>query len=200
VLTSLLLAGFVQLQGWSCSASDAQDNDHPATLRCSGPVEKKILIRMAGNPVTLGVSSVLGAETIVAVGRYYSGDDEFYETAVLAIVDGELRDVRPDHWITTYRDVLCFGHLPNGAVGVMNLAYDWDMDREAHAHPHRYKLTPYEWTGDSFRVLPLRWTTGQFNGWRPAAAELGLQCEAPYGGLHGWAWPEDSLATGATAK
>lgn len=144
---------------------------------------------MPGEVLVVGTTAVLGAPLVVVIGRYYSGDDAYYETTLLGIVDGVLKDLYPRHWVTSYLDILCVGSTGQGR-GVFGLTYDWDLDAESHVDLHHYRLTTYRWTGRSFVPLPERRTRGVFHRWRPALVEVGLKCEAPYGGLTGFEWPD----------
>lgn len=121
------------------------------------------------------------------MGAYYSGDDEWYETALLDIVDGRIRDLWPQHWITAFEDVLCIGDIGSGTRGVLGVVSDW-VGHEAHGEPHQFRITRYEFDGGTFAHLPDLRTQGRYDNWCPAVTSLHLGCSHPYGDMRPLRW------------
>ncbi len=184
MMVALLLATWLssaEVGQVRCVARGAVDNEHHGSVVCRGANGSSLHVRLPGKVVQVRVTEVLGAPSIAAVGRYYSGDDEWAESTVIGIVDGNPRDLWPAHWVTGGADDVSGARLNTGQPGVWGLAFVWDMRHEAHVDAHRYRMTEYPWAGGQFRPRRVRYTQRRYRDWPEAAAELGVSCPEAIG-------------------
>lgn len=188
VLAVVLAASSVARLGeFSCVAVAASSNDQRGHVTCRPPTGPEFSVSLPGEEIRLSTNEILGRPTLVAVGAYYSGDDEWYETALLGLVDGRVRDLWPHHWIASAEDVLCIGDIGGGIRGVLGVVSDW-VSREAHAQPHQFRITRYEFDGETFAHLADLRSHGRYDNWCPAVTSLGLGCSHPYGDIRPLRW------------
>lgn len=178
----------VRLGAFSCVAVGARRNAERGHVTCTGPRERRLSVSLAGEQIQVSATQVLGRPMLVAVGAYYSGDDEWYETAILAIEGDRMRDLWPHHWITAAEDVLCLGDIGSGNLGVMSVVSDWVGRGEAHGQPHEFRITRYHITENGVDRAPAVWTAGRYDTWCPAVTGARLSCPHPYGDIKPLRW------------
>jgi hypothetical protein len=113
---------------------------------------------------------------VVAVAVRPGGSDHLFQSAIMGSVDGEIRDLLPDHPTTNIQGAFCLGkfgkHLRPGVV-VLNFIWE----NGAHYGAHRYQCTFYEWTGSVFEKRDVLETKLAYESWQHAAKGLGFECK-----------------------
>jgi hypothetical protein len=70
---------------------------------------------------------------------------------------------------------------------VLGVVSDW-VGYEAHTQPHKFRITRYEFKGETFAPLPELRTQGRYDNWCPAVTSLRLACSHPYGDITPLRW------------
>ena len=114
------------------------------------------------------------AFSLVAIAA--GGSDQHFETAIITVVDGTVREVLPAHLRTSSQDLVCLGHFGTGRkLGLLSATFAWED--EAHYDVHRYAVSHYEWNGQAFSELSNRTTGRKHANSRSAIQEFGYRCE-----------------------
>jgi hypothetical protein len=118
---------------------------------------------------------------VVAVAVKPGGSDHLFQSAILGSVDGNIRDLLPDHPTTNIQGAFCLGRFgKNSRPGVLALNFIWENG--AHYSAHRYQCTFYEWTGTAFQKRSVLETNRAYESWQDAAKELGFECRWDFKG------------------
>lgn len=113
---------------------------------------------------------------LVAVAVRPGGSDNLFESTIVGSINGELRDLLPDHPTTNIEGAFCLGRFGRHSnLGVLVLNFIWE--NRPHYVAHRYQGTLYEWTGTVFQKQAVLETKQAYVFWQSAAKELGFNCK-----------------------
>lgn len=132
-----------------------------------------------GNGLFFSVHSHRGlpAPIIVASVDYTAADGFWLEIALIAPVNGHLRELFPRHLLLRgAEDGLCIGSLgPGKGLGIA--LWRHILGTDGVVPPHRYSVVVYRWSSQSrFVAMARAETQGHHPTWQGAAEELGFAC------------------------
>jgi hypothetical protein len=116
---------------------------------------------------------------IIAVAVQPGGSDAQFESTVVGVVRGELRDLIDEHPTSNVQGALTIdGPDKDGKWALVSFNFIWDSGIHYQAHP--YQCTVYTWTGIGFKIEKRLKTKVAHDTWLGAARELGLSCKKDY--------------------
>lgn len=129
-------------------------------------------------PLRFTVVSLPGLEGpwIVATAGSAGGSDSSFETTVVGLSGGHLRDLLPKHVQTQIQGAVCVGRFgPEPRPSLLVLREVWG-EGEVHYGAHRYTVGRYDWTGSALEPARVVTTRLQYNDWKECARALGYCC------------------------
>jgi hypothetical protein len=107
---------------------------------------------------------------IIAVAGSPGGSDSRFETTIIGIEEGKIRELIQSHLLSNIQGAVCLEKVKNSDSTQIILWNEiWGM--ETHYAPHRYRATIFRWNGHVFAEVRYFETKKKYSVWQDAATK-----------------------------
>jgi hypothetical protein len=113
----------------------------------------------------------LGDSIILATAGCAGGSDSYFETTIVGIVNGQVKDLFLTHLISHNQGAFCI-KVATKSDPTKILLWNDIWEDGAHYDPHRYQVEIFQWNGSSFVKSKTIETKKKYPDWMTAAKQF----------------------------